>query len=97
MAETEKWLQADVPDAYIELDGFTLGASGQRSGQVRKILWRWGCVYINDRCCGCITLRETISDRDVELLCNSLQPFICHMSLTMLSSALFMCHLMEMQ
>lgn len=24
MAETETWLQADVPDAYIETDGFTM-------------------------------------------------------------------------
>lgn len=75
MAVTETWLQPDVPDAYVQVDGFTLVRADRDLVRSGKSCGGGVCAYINDRWCGCITVRETISDRDMELLCISLRPF----------------------
>lgn len=73
MAVTETWLQPDVPEAYVEVDGFTQVRMDSDLVRTGKSCGGGVCLYISDRWCGCITVRETISDKDVELLCISLE------------------------
>lgn len=74
---TETWLlddHTDIPNSLIEMEGFSVvrvdrdGTSGKKRGGGIS-------VYINDHYCRTYTVRESVCNADVELLCLSLRPF----------------------
>ena len=73
MAFTETWLRPDVPDSLCEVDGFSLIRS-DRSETLGKDRGGGICVFINEKWCRQYTLRKTVCNPDVELMCLSLRP-----------------------
>ncbi len=71
---TETWLQEDVPDSLVSLDGFSL-VRPDRNANSGKSKGGGTCVYINNRWCSQFTTRESVCNPDIELLCLSLRPF----------------------
>lgn len=74
MVFTETWLHPDVPNSFVELEGFSLvwADRDETSGKTRG---GGVCVYIRDEWCSQYTVRESLCNSDVELLCLSLRPF----------------------
>lgn len=74
MAFTETWLHPDVPNSLVELEGFSL-VQADRDVTSGKTRGGGVCVYIRDEWCSQYTVRESLCNPDVELLCLSLRPF----------------------
>ncbi len=70
---TETWLHQNIPDVVCELEGFSLIRSN-RSEASGKSRGGGVCVFINNRWCRQYTLRKTLCNPDVELMCLSLRP-----------------------
>ncbi len=71
---TEMWLQKDVPDSIVSLDGFSLVRS-DRNDNSGKSKGGGTCVYVNNKWCSQFTTRESVCTPDLELICLSLRPF----------------------
>ena len=71
---TETWLDETVTDALVSLDGFTLVRSDRTADSAKS---RAGgiAVYIKDKWCSQFTVRESLCNKDIELLCLSMRPF----------------------
>lgn len=74
MVFTESCLRQDIPDASMELEGFTMVCADRESSSGES---RCGgiCVYVSNQWCNQYTVRDTHCDSDLELLCLSLRPF----------------------
>lgn len=73
MVFTETWFSSDVPDNFIELDGFShvLLDRDENSG---KTGGGGVCIYIKDSWCSNFAIRDNICNPDLELLCVTLRP-----------------------
>ena len=71
---TETWLHTDISDSLIDLEGFSVVRADRGETSGKKCGGGIG-VFINDRYCKNYTVRETVCNADVELLCLSLRPF----------------------
>lgn len=71
---TETWLRKDIPDTSIQLEGFT-SVRGDRDVTSGKTRGGRICVFVNDKWCKQVTIRERRCDPDLELLCLSMRPF----------------------
>ncbi len=71
---TETWLNADIPDSLIELEGFSAVQADHKENSGKS---RGGgiCMYVSDAWCSNYSVRMTVCNTDVELLCVSLRPF----------------------
>lgn len=63
-----------IPNCLIELEGFSV-VRVDRDGILGKKRGGGVSVHINDRYCRTYTVRESVCNADVELLCLSLRPF----------------------
>lgn len=70
---TETWLQGNDPDSTYEIDGFKLVRSDRR-GLVKQKGGGVG-LYINERWCSQVTIKETYCSEDIEYLVVSCRPF----------------------
>lgn len=71
---TETWLQEDVSDSLVSLDGFSL-VRADRNDNSGKSKGGGTCVYVNNLWCSQFTRRESVCNPDIELVCLSLRPF----------------------
>lgn len=74
MVFTESWLCPDIPDSMVELEGFSRVRADRRVSSGKN---RGGgiCIYVSNNWCKQYTIRETICDPDLEVLCLSMRPF----------------------
>jgi hypothetical protein len=76
MAFTETWLTERDQDSDLMISGFGAPHHLDRNSEVTKKTQGGGvCLYINQRYCTSVTVRERICTPDVELLSVSLRPF----------------------
>ncbi|XP_073717881.1 uncharacterized protein [Misgurnus anguillicaudatus] len=76
MAFTETWLTERDQDSDLMISGFGVPYRLDRNSEVTKKTQEGGvCLYINQRYCTSVTVRERICTPDVELLSVSLRPF----------------------
>ncbi len=76
MAFTETWLTEHDQDSDLLINGFGAPHHLDRNAEVTKKTQGGGvCVYVNQRYCNSVTVRERICTPDVELLSVSLRPF----------------------
>ncbi|KAL2103161.1 hypothetical protein ACEWY4_000029 [Coilia grayii] len=71
---TESWLQSNAPDSLFEINGFTL-IRLDRDKNSGKCKGGGICVFLNDQWCRQFTVKDTICDSNVEMLCLTLRPF----------------------
>ncbi|KAK0153068.1 hypothetical protein N1851_005260 [Merluccius polli] len=71
---TETWLNEDIPDSLVEMEGFTLIRSDRRASSGKKTGGGL-CVYIRDKWCCNVAVRDKICNPDLELLCITLRPY----------------------
>lgn len=74
MVFTETLLHRDIPCSLVELDGFSL-VRADRNENSGKLRGGGVCIYIKDNWCCQHTVRDTVCNSDVELLCLSLRSF----------------------
>ena len=74
MVLTESWLNKDIPDALIDLQGFSC-VRQDRDISSGKLRGGGLCIYVKGTWCRQLTVKETVCNPDLELLCVSLQPF----------------------
>ena len=74
---TETWLTDTDPDSKAELDGFTLLRQDRDLKRTNKKKGGGVCLYVNNQWChpGHITVKERVSDKDIELLAVSCRPY----------------------
>lgn len=70
---TETWLQDQDADSTVNVDGFKLVRSDRRS--VEKEKGGGVAVYVNDRWCSQVTVKESQCVKDIEYLVVSCRPF----------------------
>ena len=76
MAFTETWLTERDQDSDLMITGFGAPHRVDRNSEVTNKTQGGGvCLYINQRYCTSVTVRERICTPDVELLSVSLRPF----------------------
>lgn len=77
MCFIETWLNQDVPDSTVTLDGFTLVRADRKVAETGKKKGGGLYVFFNDRWCnpGHITVKEQLCSRDIELLAVSVWPY----------------------
>lgn len=73
IALTETWLQDRDSDGTVNIDGFTL----IRSDRIDTYKERGGgvAVYINDKWWIQVTIKDSLSNKDIEFLVISCRPF----------------------
>jgi hypothetical protein len=74
MMLTETWLNPDVPDGCMSIDGFTL-IRGDRIDDAGKDGGGGVCVYLNKRWCTNFIVKHTSCTRDAEILCVQCRPY----------------------
>lgn len=73
---TETWLKEHDSDSDLEIDGFGGPVRLDREAAVMgKSLGGGVCIYVNQRWCRSVILRESVCTPDIELLSISLRPF----------------------
>lgn len=75
MAFPERWLTERDQDSDLMISGSGAPHRLDRNGEVTKKTWGGVCLYINQRYCTTVTVREHICTPDVELLSVSVRPF----------------------
>ena len=76
MAFSETWLSSRDSDADLSISGFGAPVRLDRDAESTGKSQGGGvCVYINQRWCSNITVRESICTADIELLSISVRPF----------------------
>ncbi|KAE8297833.1 hypothetical protein D5F01_LYC02304 [Larimichthys crocea] len=76
MAFTETWLTSNDPETDLSLSGFGVPIRLDRDADVTGKSHGGGvCLYVNERWCRNITVRETVCTADIELLSVSVRPF----------------------
>ena len=73
MAFTETWFGKDVPDNFIQIEGFS-HVRLDRDANSGKLCGGGVCIYINDSWCRNLAVRDRICTPDLELLCVTLRP-----------------------
>ncbi len=74
LAFTETWLNEQDLDTDLHIDGFGTPFGLDRKAEVTGKKQGGGvCLYVNDRYCNAVTVREWICTPDVELLTLSLR------------------------
>ncbi|KAK0141045.1 RNA-directed DNA polymerase from mobile element jockey [Merluccius polli] len=73
MAFTETWFGKDVPDNFIQIEGFS-HVRLDRDVNSGKLRGGGVCIYINDSWCRNLAVRDRICTPDLELLCVTLRP-----------------------
>lgn len=71
MIFTETWLQCDVPDQLVQVQGFK-NVRMDRNSNSGKARGGEISVYINDSWCSNYTIKDSVCTPDLELLCLSL-------------------------
>lgn len=71
---TETWLRPEMPSLLIEVQGFSF-IRADRSASSGKSRGGGICVFVNGRWCSHTTVKSTVCNPDIELLCLSLRPF----------------------
>lgn len=63
-----------MPDSLVELEGFSCVRADRMDSSMKS---RGGgiCVYVNNNWCNQVTVRGTICDPNLEVLCLSMRPF----------------------
>lgn len=78
LAITETWLTDRDSDSDLSLDGFGAPVRPDRAASVTgKSQGEGVCLYVNERWCKNVLVRESLCTKDVELLAVSLHPPIC--------------------
>lgn len=76
MAFSETWLMPTDTDSDLTISGFGAPVRLDRdSGATGKSQGGGVCVYLNQRWCNNVTVRESICTADIELLSVSVRPF----------------------
>ena len=77
MCLTETWLNNNIPDANIELTGFSHVRADRDPSRSGKRKGGGLVLYINNRWCnpGHVTVKDIICCPDIELLAVSLRPY----------------------
>lgn len=76
LAFTETWFNEQDLDTDLYIDGFGRLFHLDRNAEVMGKKQGGGvCLYVNERYCSAVTVRERICTSDVELLAVSLRPF----------------------
>lgn len=76
LAFTETWFNKQDLDTDLYIDGFGRPFRLDRNAEVTGKKQGGGvCLYVNERYCSAVTVRERICTSDVELLAVSLSPF----------------------
>lgn len=73
MIFTETWFSKDVPDNFVQVDGFS-HVRLDRDANSGKVGGGGVCIYIKDSWCSNFAIRDTICNPDLELLCVTLRP-----------------------
>ncbi|ELT88222.1 hypothetical protein CAPTEDRAFT_217985 [Capitella teleta] len=74
IATTETWLNADVPDVCMSLNGFHL-IRGDRTDDSGKSRGGGVCLYLNARWCTNYVIKHSSCSADVEMLCVQCRPW----------------------
>ena len=74
---SETWLTQNIPDANVDLPGFTTVRADRDCGRSGKSKGGGLALFINNRWCnqGHVTVKEIVCDRDIELLAVGLRPY----------------------
>lgn len=72
---TETWLNPDITNENIAIDGFDIARLDRSYEHTSKRRGGGICVYVNKRWCTNFTVKHSICNKDVELLCVSFRPF----------------------
>ncbi|KAI4874712.1 hypothetical protein NFI96_009725 [Prochilodus magdalenae] len=74
---TESWLNQNVPDSHVHLNGFTTVRADRVYHQTGKKRGGGLAVFVNDRWCnpGHITVKEVICQPDIELCVVGMRPY----------------------
>ncbi len=72
---TETWLNDLDNDGSIDIDGFTVLRCDRNLDVTNKKSGGGVCIYVNERWCKNITVKEKYCDKNIELLTVSLRPF----------------------
>ena len=72
---TETWLNSGITNENIAIDGFDIARLDRSFEQTKKRRGGGICIYVNKRWCTNFTVKHSICNEDVEMLCVSFRPF----------------------
>ena len=72
---TETWLKPSMPSELIDISGFSLIRHDRSSSDTNKSKGGGLCIYVNEKWCQNFTVRSTICNPDIELICVSFRPY----------------------
>lgn len=76
LAFTETWLKSQDSDSVLTINGFGIPLRTDRDPVITGKSQGGGvCLYINERWCNSVIVRESLCTQDIELLSVSLRPF----------------------
>ena len=72
---TETWLNSGITNENIAIDGFDIARLDRSFEQTKKRRGGGICIYVNKRWCTNFSVKHSICNEDVEMLCVSFRPF----------------------
>ena len=72
---TETWLNSNIPNQVIDINDFQLIRQDRSKNGTNKTKGGGLCFYMNEKWCRNYTVRNTICQPDIELMCVSFRPF----------------------